>query len=73
MKEVFFNLSLLIPRPQATGKDIDIYLRPLIEELKELWHEGVQTFGVSTGENFSMHACVLWTINDFPAYGNLSR
>ena len=72
MKEMFVNLSLLIPGPRAPGKDIDIYLRPLIEELKELWHEGVQTFDVSTGENFRMHACVLWTINDFPAYGNLS-
>ena len=38
MKEMFFNLSLLIPGPQAPGKDIDVYLRPLIEELKELWH-----------------------------------
>ncbi|RVX01357.1 hypothetical protein CK203_031234 [Vitis vinifera] len=58
--------------PQALGRDIDVHLRPLIEELKELWHEGVQTFDVSTGENFRMHACVLWTINDFPAYGNLA-
>ncbi|RVW49583.1 hypothetical protein CK203_076745 [Vitis vinifera] len=72
MKEMFFMLSLLIPGPQAPGRDIDVYLRPLIEELKELWHEGVQTFDVSTGENFRMHACVLWTINDFPAYGNLA-
>ena len=70
MKEMFFNFSLLIPRPQAPSKDIDVY--PLIEELKELWHVGVQTFDVSTGENFRMHACVLWTINDFPAHGNLS-
>ena len=72
MKEMFFMLSLLIPGPQAPRRDIDVYLRPLIEELKELWHEGVQTFDVSTGENFRMHACVLWTINDFPAYGNLA-
>ena len=31
MKEMFFNLSLLILGPQALGKDIDVYLRPLIE------------------------------------------
>ena len=70
---MFFMLSLLIPGPQAPGRDIDVYLRPLIEELKELWHEGVQTFDVSTGENFRMHACVLWKINYFPAYWNLAR
>ena len=36
MKESFFMMSLLIPRPQAPGKDMDIYLRPLIDELKDL-------------------------------------
>ena len=71
MKEMFFNLSLLITRQQAPGKDIDVYLCPLIEELKELWYEGVQTFDVSIGKNFCMHACVLWTINGFPSYRNL--
>ena len=69
MKEMFFMLSLLIPGPHALGRDIDVYLHPSVEELKD---EGVETFDVSTGENFRLHACVLWTINDFPAYGNLS-
>ena len=72
MNEMFFMLSLLIPGPHAPWRDIDVYLRPLVEELKDLWHEGVETFDVLTGENFRLHACVLWTINDFPAYGNLS-
>ena len=66
-------LSSLFPGPHSPGKDIDVYLCPLVEELKDLWHEGVEIFDVSTGENFSLHACVLWTINDFLAYGNLSR
>ena len=72
MKETFFMFSLLIPGPHAPEGDIDVYLRPLEEELKDLWHKGVETFDVSTGENSRLHACVLWTINDFPAYGNLS-
>ena len=36
MKESFFMMSLLIPGPQAPCKDMDIYLHPLIDELKEL-------------------------------------
>ncbi|KAH0696315.1 hypothetical protein KY289_013797 [Solanum tuberosum] len=68
----FMMMSLLIPGPQAPGKDIDVYLRPLVDELKELWSDGVETFDSSTGECFKMHAAVLWTINDFPAYANLS-
>ncbi|KAH7858626.1 hypothetical protein Vadar_025992 [Vaccinium darrowii] len=40
MKEPFCFMSLLIPGPSAIGRDIDIYLRPLIDELKELWENG---------------------------------
>ena len=72
MKQPFFMLSLLIPGKNSPGKDIDVYLQPLIEELKELWVQGVETFDVSTKKNFQMHVAVLWTINDFPAYGDLS-
>ncbi|XP_020242858.1 uncharacterized protein LOC109821073 [Asparagus officinalis] len=72
MKGVYSMMSLLIPGPRAPGKDIDVYLRPLIDELKELWDIGVETFDASVGRNFNLRACVLWTINDFFAYGNLS-
>ena len=72
MKQPFFMLSLLIPGKNSPGKDIDVYLQPLIEELKELWVQGVETFDVSTKKNFQMHVVVLWTINDFPVYGDLS-
>ena len=44
MKESFFMMSLLIPRPQAPGKDMDIYFPPLIDELKELCHDGIHMF-----------------------------
>jgi len=68
-KDPFMIMSLLIPGPQAPGKDIDVYLHPFIDELKDLWSDGVETFDASTGKCFKMHAAVLWTINDFPAYG----
>jgi hypothetical protein len=29
--------SLLIPGPNAPGKDFDVFLEPLIEELLDLW------------------------------------
>ncbi|KAA0039153.1 uncharacterized protein E5676_scaffold322G00190 [Cucumis melo var. makuwa] len=34
-------MSLLIPDPTSSGREIDVYLQPLIEELKELWNFGV--------------------------------
>ena len=72
MKHTFFLLSLLIPGPTAYGNDIDIYLQPLIDELNDLWDVGVEIYDASTKQNFCMRAPILWTINDFPAYANLS-
>ncbi|XP_050238212.1 uncharacterized protein LOC126687698 [Mercurialis annua] len=72
MKQSNLILSTLIPGPEGPGDAIDVYLQPLIEELKELWENGVETYDASTEKNFQLHAALLWTINDFPAYGNLS-
>ena len=65
-------LSLLIYGPKQPGNDIDVYLAPLIEDLKLLWNEGVQMFDAYSKTNFTLRAMIFCTINDFPAYGNLS-
>ncbi|KAL3830913.1 hypothetical protein ACJIZ3_019715 [Penstemon smallii] len=70
MKEPYLMLPLLIPGPRSPGKDIDVYLRPLIEELKELW-VGVITRDAESGECFRLHAAILWTIHDLPAYSDI--
>jgi len=36
---------------KMVGNDIDVYLEPLISELKELWFDGVQTFDYSKKRN----------------------
>nr|XP_009771304.1 PREDICTED: uncharacterized protein LOC104221865 [Nicotiana sylvestris] len=72
MKQEFFILSLLIPGPKAPGNNIDVFLQPLIEELNELWDVGVEMYDASTKEIFQMRAVLMWTINDFQAYGTLS-
>nr|XP_025670299.1 uncharacterized protein LOC112770094 [Arachis hypogaea] len=72
MKQEYFMLSLLILGPKSLGNDIDVYLQPLIEELKELWELGVETYDAARNKTFQMHAALLWTISDFPAYAMLS-
>ena len=72
MTEPFMMMSLLIPKRNSPSKDIDVYLRPLIDELKDLWENGVRTYDAYKKEYFQMHVVVLWTINDFPAYEDLS-
>ena len=44
MKQTNFILSTVIPGPRMIGNEIDICLQPLIEELKELWEKGVETY-----------------------------
>ncbi|KAA0060503.1 uncharacterized protein E5676_scaffold119G001090 [Cucumis melo var. makuwa] len=68
MKAPFTFLSLLIPGPRSPGKEIDIYLQPLIDELNELWVDGIQTYDSFSASFFQLRAALLWTINDFPAY-----
>ncbi|XP_074297508.1 uncharacterized protein LOC141628241 [Silene latifolia] len=65
-------LSTLIPGPSSPGNKIDVYLQHLIEELIELWDEGIETYDASKDETFTLHAGLLWTISDFPGYGMLS-
>ena len=47
MKEPYLMLSLLIPGPSPPGNNIDIYLQPLIANLKDLWEAGVETYDAS--------------------------
>ena len=44
MKEPFISMSLLIPGLKVPGNEIDVYLRSLIDDLNELWENGVQTY-----------------------------
>ncbi|XP_023639601.1 uncharacterized protein LOC111830945 [Capsella rubella] len=65
-------VCLGVPGPKHPKRALDIFLQPLIHELKQLWNEGVQTFDYSKKQNFNMRAVLMWTISDFPAYGMLS-
>lgn len=59
-------LSMLISGPKQPENDIDIYLRPLIEDLKVLWEVGVEVFDTNQKENFKLCIMIFCTINDFP-------
>jgi len=55
----------------SPGINIDVYLQPLIQELKLLW-DGVVVFYAYNNEYFNMRAILRCIINDFPAYTMLS-
>ncbi|XP_074377002.1 uncharacterized protein LOC141718520 [Apium graveolens] len=73
MKRKFMMLITLISGPQEPGNDIDIYLQPLIDDLKKLWEDGEpNVYDAHTKSFLTLTAILMWTINDFPGYGNLS-
>ena len=72
-KNYFIMLGILIPRPKfVTAAYFDIYIELLIEELLELWEEGVYCMDVARykeSTHFVLKAMIIWTICDFLAYG----
>nr|GEW76788.1 hypothetical protein [Tanacetum cinerariifolium] len=48
IKQSWFILSVLIDGPKAPGDKIDVYLQLLIDELKDLWRDGVSTYDASS-------------------------
>lgn len=61
-------LTLNILRKEfVISGNVDVYLRPLIEELQLLW-SGVQTFDVSSKESFNLRVMCIWSVHDFLVY-----
>ena len=67
----YMMFFMMISNPRQPGNDINVYLCPMIEDLKLMWDQGVEIFNEFSNE--TMHAMLFCTINDFPAYGNLSE
>ncbi|CAM8940430.1 unnamed protein product [Rhodiola kirilowii] len=71
MKKEFNLLTLLISVPKSPRKCLNVFIRPLIDELKMLWDTGVVTYDRYDGSSFLMKAAVMSTISDFPGLGML--
>ncbi|XP_075665826.1 uncharacterized protein LOC142635575 [Castanea sativa] len=72
MKRSSLILSLVVPGPKSPGIAIDVYLQPLVEELRELWDVGVEAYDASSKNVFQLRAALMWTVHDFPAYADVS-
>jgi hypothetical protein len=67
MKFEFVFLCLIIPGLEVPGPRINVMLKPLIEELKQLWI-GVEAYDCYKKQKFIVREVYLWSINDFKAY-----
>ena len=69
MKKEYFMMALLIPGPKAPGKEIDVYMKPLIDELNDLWINGLWTYDAYSKSSFKMHVALMWTSMTFRRMG----
>ena len=73
MKDPYLLLTCIILGPNNPKAKIDVYLQPLIDELNGLWCDSILTYDILTKQNFILRVALMWTTNDFLAYGMLSR
>ena len=71
MNKEFNILVLLISGPKNSVKTLNVFMRPLIDELKMLLETGVSTWDRYGEVAFNMRAAVMGTISDFPGLGML--
>jgi hypothetical protein len=67
MKYEFMFLCLIVPGPDHPGPKLNVMLKPLIDELKELWNR-VEAYDSYKKQKFTLWAAYLWSIHDFMAY-----
>ena len=61
-------LTLTISSTKQPRKDIDVYLVPLVDDLKIFQNVGLDMYDTYHRETFTLKTVLLWAINDFPAY-----
>jgi hypothetical protein len=61
---------MIISGPRQPGNDIDMFLEPLMEDMKILWEEGVKMMGASL-KKFTQKAIIFVTITDYPGLFSL--
>jgi hypothetical protein len=71
-KQKYLLLTILISGPIQPGVDMDVFLEPLMEDMKILWEIGVQILDEYRKESFTLRAIIFVTINDYLALFTLS-
>ena len=66
-------MLVLISGSCQPGVNIDVYLRPLIDDFKELWkEEGIRVYDGFRKEHFNLHAMIFTTITDILGHSSVS-
>jgi hypothetical protein len=71
MKEENIFLSLVAPGPQNPGKNLNVFMWPLVDELNEAW-AGMVTYDSFSKKNFKMRVSYHTSIHDYDVLGMFS-
>jgi hypothetical protein len=71
-KQKYILLTILISGPTQPIVDMDVFLEPLMEDIKIMWETGVQMLDEYRKDSFTLRAIIFVTINDYPALFILS-
>ena len=75
MKNEHLMLALIVPGRRQV-KNMDVYLQPLVDELKELW-EGMHVYDVSRPiaieRSFTLYGICAYTTHYYPRLGVFSH
>ena len=63
---------MIISRPRQPGNDIDVFLEPLIEDMKKLWEDGVKMMDVSLKKELTLKAIIFVTTTNYLGLFSLS-
>jgi hypothetical protein len=61
-------LSLIIPGPDYPGKNLSVYMQPLVDDLNHSWHHGTLTYDRASRTNFFMKVWFHYSMHDLPGY-----
>jgi hypothetical protein len=62
-----FEFMFIVPGPEALGPQINVMLKLLIEDSKQLWI-GVEVYDSYKKQKFNLWVAYLWSTHDFKAY-----
>ena len=69
MQKQYIFLSLIIPGPEYPGKNMSVFMEPVVDELLHAWEQGIVTYDRALKQNFTMRVAYHTSMHDFPAYG----
>jgi hypothetical protein len=66
-KRKYLLLTILIQGPKQPCINIDVFLEPLLIDMKNLWEDGFRMWDEYRQEYLTLRAIIFVTINDYPA------